>query len=398
MGIESLKQQARKHEQNEEWQNALHEYNRVLAALAQDEQVDIGLHNRVADLYVRVDGLDQAVEHYEKAVELYREAYLPNNASAVCKKIIRHVPNHHRAYLLIGQIRGEQGFLPEARTNFLTYAERIADDGDVDESIRAISEFCDLAPDAVEVRVMLAEQLVARGRDEEAAQQLVVAQRHCVQVGDSEQAEDVKSRIVEIVGEALDFGPGSSAETSMGDAVEEASAETGAAEPIEQEARGPESESEEALDEDGFVDLGAMILGGMAEKSTRFKVAYEEPSGDEEADFARILSQFKDRVADNLDSGDVRAHHDLGTAYKEMGLLDEAIGSFQAALRASSDHLPTYELMGQTFLEMGEPEAAVKSMERAFKVATGAEDELVGIYYYLGLAYTQLNNRPATVE
>ena len=136
----------------------------------------------------------------------------------------------------------------------------------------------------------------------------------------------------------------------------------------------------------------------MSEKSTRFTVAYEEPSGDEEADFAKMLSQFKDKVSENLDSSDVRAHYDLGTAYKEMGLLDEAISSFQAALRASAEHLPTYEIMGQTFMEMGQPEAAVKSLERGLESASTVEDELVGIYYYLGRAYEQLENRDSAVE
>jgi tetratricopeptide (TPR) repeat protein len=143
-----------------------------------------------------------------------------------------------------------------------------------------------------------------------------------------------------------------------------------------------------------------MILGGGSgeEKSTRFTVAYQEPSGDEEADFAKMLSQFKDKVSENLDSSDVRAHYDLGTAYKEMGLLEEAISSFQAALRASADHLPTYELMGQTFMEMGKPEAAVKSLERALETAHTVEDEMVGIYYYLGRAYEALENRQSAVE
>lgn len=614
MSIESLKQQARKHEQNEEWQKALDQYKKALAALARDEQVDIGLYNRVGDLYVRVGGLDQAVEHYDKAVELYREAYLPNNAIAVCKKIIRNVPQRHRAYLLIGQIRAEQGFLPDARTNFLTYAERMAGDGDLDESFRALIEFCDLAPDEIGVRVMLAEQMVAQGREEDAVEQLGVAHRHYVQVGDAQQAEDMKARIgainpeldvdamvagmpassmgsdgeimadfgeISVGGDAFDAGPESEVEISMGEAVEEAVgdsgeadvdaglgdfaigglddddgeavelpmmdfgssddddeeavdlpmmdfdssddddgeaielptmdfdssddegeaielptmdfdssddegeafelptmdvgaaeeslptvdesaldgielvssdmevaaetsasadevadfevAEVGAGLDLEEphfetsevsevseamegaveevaadveaaEAAGeeaspePEAEPESASGGDGFVDLGAMILGGASEKSTRFTVAYEEPSGDEQADFAKMLSQFKDKVSENLDSSDVRAHYDLGTAYKEMGLLDEAIGSFQAALRASADHLPTYELMGQTFIEMGQPEAAVKSMERGVEVASAIEDELVGIYYYLGLAYEQLNNRPSAVE
>jgi hypothetical protein len=194
-----------------------------------------------------------------------------------------------------------------------------------------------------------------------------------------------------------EFSASPEASEAMEDAVEEVAADSGTEEPAAVEAP-PEPEPEAASGGDGFVDFGAMILGGSEEKTTRFTVAYEEPSGDEQADFAKMLAQFKDKVSENLDTSDVRAYYDLGTAYKEMGLLDEAIGSFQAALRASADHLPTYELMGQTFIEMGQPEAAVKSMERAVEVATAVEDELVGIYYYLGVAYEQLQNRKSAVE
>jgi tetratricopeptide (TPR) repeat protein len=149
---------------------------------------------------------------------------------------------------------------------------------------------------------------------------------------------------------------------------------------------------------EGYIDLGAMILGGGDPKTTRFKVAYEEPTGDEDADFAKMLSQFKEKVSENIGSGDVRAHYDLGTAYKEMGLLEEAIGSFQSALRASANHLPTYEIMGQTFIEMGEPEAAVKTLQRALQVKGGVEDEFVGIYYYLARAYEALDKKDSAVE
>jgi len=142
-----------------------------------------------------------------------------------------------------------------------------------------------------------------------------------------------------------------------------------------------------------------MILGGgPSKKSTRFKVAYEEPSGDEDADFAKMLEQFKEKVSENIAAGDVRAHYDLGTAYKEMGLLEEAIGAFQAALRASAEHLPTYELMGQTFIDMGQPDAAVRTLQRALKIQSGVEDEFVGIYYYLARAYEALDKKESAVE
>jgi tetratricopeptide (TPR) repeat protein len=148
-----------------------------------------------------------------------------------------------------------------------------------------------------------------------------------------------------------------------------------------------------------YVDLGSLIFGDeQEEKSTRFLVEYEEPTGDEQADFARMLSQFKAKIAQNVAADDVRAHHDLGTAYKEMGLLDEAIEEFQAALRASRDHLPTYELLGQCFLAKGQPEAALKSLQRALALPIDVEDELLGIYYFLGRAYERTGDKESAVE
>ncbi len=521
MSIESLKQQARRHEQSEEWQKALDQYRKAIEELSQDEQADIGLINRVGDLYVRIGDVKQAVQYFEQAVDLYREAYLPNNAIAVCKKIIRSAPTRHQVYLKIGQIRAEQGFLTEARTNFLTYAERMQKSGNLDESFRALIEFCDLAPDDVQVRITVADQMVSHDRAKDAVQQLLVAYRQLTHTGEVDLAKGVEKKILALdpkadLGAALAAAATSSMsadgeiEASFGDialgeeapgkarkkeedvdfsmstpgafsletvpGLDEEAGEEGEAElpmmsldtPDEDDASGeedgggfdlpmmsfeeanqkedeaaelpmisfdaesdveeeaavelptmsfedtPSEAMEEAVEEarpepppkpapseasnEGYVDFGAMILGGGDPKSTRFRVAYEEPTGDEDADFAKMLSQFKEKVSENIDSSDVRAHYDLGTAYKEMGLLEEAIGAFQSALRASANHLPTYEIMGQTFMEMGEPEAAVKTLQRALQVKAGVEDELVGIYYYLARAYEALDKKDSAVE
>ena len=48
---------------------------------------------------------------------------------------------------------------------------------------------------------------------------------------------------------------------------------------------------------------------------------------------------------------DHQSHYDLGVAYKEMGLLDEAIAEFQKALRGTEHRVPTYEALGQCFIE-----------------------------------------------
>jgi tetratricopeptide (TPR) repeat protein len=673
--VEALKEKARRHEQNEEWQPARDLYMQAIEALGEEAQLDIGLYNRVGDILVKIGDFEKAVQHYEQATDLYLDAELPNNAIAVCKKVARHLPGRNEVYLRMGQIRASQGFLVDARENFLIYAAKVERAGDTEEALRALVEFAALAPEDTEIRLAVAEQLEKHGRQAEALEQLVAGYRVLRQRGGDEQAGVFAARIRELDPEAdpdalagalqpesfdstaldgdhgegdafaasfgeielpsepdgaeesaepvdeispttsaeadpgaltvvdADFGEivvvggdgeapeptddggtsrgeGSPDEASAvadedpredagdldfagdlpliafggdeegeGDVIEvsgeigevvvpgdeevaeysEASweddgadeptdepgdepewligfgddeegegdaeadvplpfldlaedrddgaeaAEPGPSEPAERdpgagdwaasradydagspnveraeslvetafqngdpavlveayellaralEARGDEvrawqvwsqvreldpghAEAARALgagdadespgsvvdDQKGsYVDLGSMIFGEeeAPEKTTRFRVAYQEPTGDEAADFAKMLSQFKAKVAENFDASDVRAHHDLGTAYKEMGLLNEAVAEFQQALRASADHLPTYELLGQTFMERGEHAAAVRVLERALKIPSEVEDELIGIYYYLGRAHQEL--------
>ena len=94
---------------------------------------------------------------------------------------------------------------------------------------------------------------------------------------------------------------------------------------------------------------------------------------------------------------DAWVHYRLGSYLLRQSIsLDEAVAEFQQALRASASHLPTHELLGQTFIEMGKPEAAIRSLQRALEMDYEVEDELLAIYYYLGRAHEEVgNNREA---
>lgn len=154
----------------------------------------------------------------------------------------------------------------------------------------------------------------------------------------------------------------------------------------------PEAAKEE------YVDLGSLVLDEGTKRTTRFVVAEEEPTGDEDADFGRMLAQFKSKVSDHVGAEDYSSHYDLGVAFKEMGLLDEAIAEFQQALRGPSQALRTYEMLGQCFLETGQPSVALKTLTRALSVPYTVEDEMVGVYYYLGRAYEALGQGDAARE
>jgi tetratricopeptide (TPR) repeat protein len=137
-------------------------------------------------------------------------------------------------------------------------------------------------------------------------------------------------------------------------------------------------------EEDDFVSLGDWLREDDEPKSTRMVVAEKEPTGDEAADFSDMLRAFKQGVAENVDDEDHEAHYDLGVAYKEMGLVDEAIAEFQKALRGTANRARTFEALGNCFIEKQQLPVAATIMQRALNEPGVGDESLVGVLYLLG--------------
>jgi tetratricopeptide (TPR) repeat protein len=149
---------------------------------------------------------------------------------------------------------------------------------------------------------------------------------------------------------------------------------------------------------DDFVNLGEWLRGDEVQKSTRMVVPEQEPTGDEEADFQDMLRKFKQGIAENVDEEDHQSHYDLGVAYKEMGLLDEAIAEFQKALRAPSNRVPTYEALGACFIEKEQYGMAATILSRALDEKGITDDNLVGVLYLLGRCAEARGQHEAALE
>jgi tetratricopeptide (TPR) repeat protein len=139
-----------------------------------------------------------------------------------------------------------------------------------------------------------------------------------------------------------------------------------------------------------FVDLGDWLRRTEPTRSTRMVVEDARPSGDEQADFEEMLRRFKRGVAENVDAEDYEAHYDLGVAYKEMGLVDEAIAQFQKALRGNVHRVRAYEALGQCFVEKAQYPIATALLQRATETPGTDDQQLVGVLYLLGFACEQL--------
>jgi len=152
--------------------------------------------------------------------------------------------------------------------------------------------------------------------------------------------------------------------------------------------------AEADLDGD-FVDLSSMMLeDDSPAKDTRMTVADEEPTGDEEQDFHDMLARFKQGIDENIDEADFQSHYDLGVAFKEMGLLDEAISELQKALRAPEGKLRTSEMLGVCFFEKGAYGVAESILRRGLELPASGDQARLGILYWLGRALEEQGKKP----
>ncbi|HYX70938.1 MAG TPA: tetratricopeptide repeat protein, partial [Terriglobales bacterium] len=118
-----------------------------------------------------------------------------------------------------------------------------------------------------------------------------------------------------------------------------------------------------------------------------------------------MFAEFKEDVEESAgEAEDPDTHYNLGVAFKEMGLLDEAIGELQKVCHAVEKGYPftqvmqAYTWLANCFLEKGVPQAAIKWYEKALKVPGLDEDSRLAVYYELASAHEAAGNKKAALD
>ena len=429
---DKLKRKAAEFEQKKQYDRALELYVQVLDKEdGAAEERDVPLYNRVGDLHLRLGNTEKAVTYYEKAVDLYSEGGYLNNAIALCNKILRHTPGRSSIFYKLGKISAKKGFNSDAKQNFLEYADRMQKQGKMDEAFRALGEFADLCPGQDDIRLLLAEQLSRAGRKDEAIEQLQILYEALETDGRSNEAAAALERMKAIdptvvprhtTGERsratgglvfldLDEKPRPPAvpveglqATALDDPKKEAA--TAAATPAKEvvgleptalddsvTTAGTEAAAAPAAkhrSDDDYINLADWLAEDDSGRSTRMVASDERRAVEGQADFEEMLAKFKQGVAANVDDEDAESHYDLGVAYREMGLIDEAISEFQTALRGTAHRIRTYESLGQCFIDKTEFDVAQNVLSRALNEPGAEDDQLVGVLYLLGVATENL--------
>jgi pilus assembly protein FimV len=122
-------------------------------------------------------------------------------------------------------------------------------------------------------------------------------------------------------------------------------------------------------------------------------------------ELSEVFQEFRSELGEMGDEDeDLETHYNLGIAYREMGLLDEAIGEFQKVAKAMQKGKPfRYEMncstmLGLSFMDKGEPMVASLWYKRALSTPGLEEESILALRYDLGLALESAGESHAALD
>jgi tetratricopeptide (TPR) repeat protein len=121
---------------------------------------------------------------------------------------------------------------------------------------------------------------------------------------------------------------------------------------------------------------------------------------------ADMFDEFLDEVEADApgSSGDFETHYNTALAYREMGMVDQAVEEFQAAIALSAPqdgtarYLQCCNLLGHCFMQKNMPRPAAMWFKKGMEAPGHTEDEYQALRYELGTAYEQMGDLERAIE
>jgi tetratricopeptide (TPR) repeat protein len=129
------------------------------------------------------------------------------------------------------------------------------------------------------------------------------------------------------------------------------------------------------------------------------------PGGLETAPLKEVFDEFRAELGEmSSDDEDLETHYNLGIAFREMGLVEEAISEFQKVAQAVDRGRPfryamqCCTLLGLAFIDRGQPAIAAIWYQRALQVPGLEPDSELALRYDLGVAQESAGDHEAALK
>jgi len=148
-------------------------------------------------------------------------------------------------------------------------------------------------------------------------------------------------------------------------------------------------------EEEQFFDLAAELEKELAEEEMVAEATGEGKASD--VSIEQLFKEFQRGVAEQVQEEDYDTHFNLGLAYREMGLVDEAIGEFQLSAKSPDYLVESASMIGACFIEKGLPEQGAEWYGRALGAPSLSLEMELGLRYELGSAQEAAGNTEAAL-
>jgi tetratricopeptide (TPR) repeat protein len=129
------------------------------------------------------------------------------------------------------------------------------------------------------------------------------------------------------------------------------------------------------------------------------------PTAETLNELSEVFQEFRAELGElGEEDEDLETHYNLGIAYREMGLLDEAIGEFQKVAKAVEKGKPfryamnCSTMLGLSFMDKGEPKVASLWYQRALEVPGLEQETILALRYDLGMALDEAGEEKAALD
>jgi tetratricopeptide (TPR) repeat protein len=112
---------------------------------------------------------------------------------------------------------------------------------------------------------------------------------------------------------------------------------------------------------------------------------FQEP--DQQVDVEEVFAKFKEGVAKQISVDDAQSHYDLGVAYKEMGLLEDAVREFEVAARDAKRECVCRSMIGMIQIERGNINEAIDALMRGLKAKVRTPDQETVLEFEVAACY-----------
>ena len=113
------------------------------------------------------------------------------------------------------------------------------------------------------------------------------------------------------------------------------------------------------------------------------------PSQTAEEGLNEIFQEFQRSVKEQLGDEDFETHYNLGIAYKEMGLMDEAVAEFTLAEKSPVRRLNAVSMIALCLREMGRFDEAALRLRTGISLAVEGSEDQKGFLYDLAALHEQ---------